>query len=296
MRFVTAGRAAAIVTEASAEPLVAVGLSKRYRGRSDWALEGINLSFRAGAITALIGPNGAGKSTLLRSFMGFETPTRGRALVLGIETRKHRARALRHVGYVSQEAALYRELSVRDHLAMASALRDGFDREGAQRRLEALGIPLTSRGRELSGGQRAQVALAIALGTRSPVLILDEPIASLDPIARQDFLAMLSGSAAEASATVVIASHIVAELEAVCDDIVVLAPARVMLQETISHARATHILVSGQPETDGEVVATFDRPGGPRVALLRVNEGGDASLEDIVLGYLHAARHAVRRS
>ena len=226
----------------SNDPLVAVGLAKQYRSRQDWALDGIDLSFRRGAITGLIGPNGAGKSTLLRTFMGFETPTRGRALVVGLEARKDRARALRHVGYVSQEASLYRDLTVGDHLAMAAVLRRGFDRESARRRLGDLGLPLDARAGELSGGQRAQVALALALGTRAPILLLDEPIASLDPIARQDFLGMLSESVAGAGSTVVIASHIVAELEGVCDDIVVLAPARVMLQDRIDHARATHAL------------------------------------------------------
>ena len=175
---------------------------------------------------------------------------------------------------------------------MAAVLRRGFDRESARRRLRDLGLPLDARAGELSGGQRAQVALALALGTRAPILLLDEPIASLDPIARQDFLGMLSESVAGAGSTVVIASHIVAELEGVCDDIVVLAPARVMLQDRIDHARATHALVPETAHRTTDLIASFARPGQSRVALVRVPEGGNASLDDIVLGYLNAARQA----
>lgn len=279
------------MADIAAEPLMAVGLAKRYRGRHQWALEGIDLSFRAGVMTALIGPNGAGKSTLLRAFMGFESPTRGRALVRGMEARKRRAEALRHVGYVSQNAALYRDLSVADHLALASALRPGFDRDGVERRLGDVGIALDVRAGQLSGGQRAQVALAIAIGTNAPILILDEPMASLDPIARQDFLAMLSAAVSGVGATVVIASHIVAELENVCDDVVVLAPARVMLHDSIAHARDTHSLVAADPAFTGDAVARFERAGQPSVALVRVPDGGNATLDDLVLGYLNAARN-----
>jgi ABC-2 type transport system ATP-binding protein len=177
---------------------------------------------------------------------------------------------------------------------MASALRRGFDHDGAHRRLADVGIPLDARGAELSGGQRAQVALAIALGTRAPILLLDEPIASLDPIARQDFLAMLSTSVRPLGTTVVIASHIVAELEGVCDDIVVLAPARVMLHDAIAHARATHVLVAGDALVNPDAVASFDRPNQSRVSLLRVSHGGTATLDDLVLGYLTAARRLGR--
>ena len=276
------------------EPLVAKDLSKRYRGRAEWALQEIDLSFRAGVITALIGPNGAGKSTLLRTFMGFEVPTRGRALVCGIETRKQPGRALAHVGYVGQEAPLYRDLTVLDHLALASVLRRGFDQAGSRSRLEDLGIPLRARGGQLSGGQRSQVALTIALGTQAPILILDEPIASLDPIARQDFLAILSAAVAGAGTTVIIASHIVGELEGVCDDLVVLAPGKVMLQDRIDHARKSHALIPAEAAAAGQnLVATWDRPGGERVSLVREPNGAGATLDNLVLGYLTAARRRI---
>jgi ABC-2 type transport system ATP-binding protein len=173
---------------------------------------------------------------------------------------------------------------------MAVALRRGFDSAGARLRLMDLGIPLDGRGGELSGGQRAQVALAIALGTGAPILILDEPLASLDRIARQDFLAMLSASVRPLGSTVVIASHIVAELEGYCDDIVVLAPGRVMLHDTIAHARATHTLVPGDAQANPGAVASFERPDQSRVSLMRVVGDGAATLDELVLGYLMAAR------
>jgi ABC-2 type transport system ATP-binding protein len=278
------------VADLGPAPLQVIGLAKRYRRRRAWALADIDLSFREGTITALVGPNGAGKSTLLRTLMGFEKPTRGQALVMGMDVSRHRADALRHVGYVGQEATLYRDLSVADHIAMAAALRRGFDSEGARLRLGALGIPLSARGGELSGGQRVQVALAIAVGTRAPILLLDEPVASLDPMARQDFLALLATTVRPLRATVVIASHIVGELEGVCDDIVVLAPGRVMLHDAIAHARATHVLSPAGTTIHPDAVATFDRPDQSRVSLLRVANGGTATLDDLVLGYLNAAR------
>jgi len=267
-----------------------MGLAKRYRRRRDWALDGIDLSFRESSITALIGPNGAGKSTLIRTFMGFEAPTRGRALVMGTNPWRNRATALRHVGYVGQEAALYRDLSVDDHLAMAAALRHNFDVKDARRRVDDLGIPSDARGGELSGGQRAQVALAVALGTRAPILLLDEPIASLDPLARHNFLGILAASVRPLGTTVVLASHIVAELEGVCDTIVVLAPAKVMLHASIADARAQHVTVPAAAAGGSDVVSSFSRPDQSLVSLIRVASGGTASLDDLVLGYLTAAR------
>lgn len=278
-----------MMKEKGVNPLEARGLGKRYRRRRGWALDGIDLSFREGSITALIGPNGAGKSTLVRTFMGFEAPTRGQALVMGMDPWSNRAAALRHVGYVGQEAALYRDLSVEDHLAMAGALRHGFDGKDARRRLDDLGIPPDAHGGELSGGQRAQVALAIALGTRAPILLLDEPLASLDPLARHHFLGVLATSVRPLGTTVVLASHIVAELEGVCDAIVVLAPAKVMLHASIADARAQHVTMAADVAGDSDVVSSFVRPDQSQVSLVRVASGGTATLDDLVLGYLTAA-------
>ncbi|MEO7667336.1 MAG: ABC transporter ATP-binding protein, partial [Dehalococcoidia bacterium] len=159
-------------------------LAKRY-GRRTWALTGIDLAIPQGGITALVGPNAAGKSTLIKTWVGFERPTRGSVAVAGIDPWKDRSAALAHVGYIPQSPALYDALSVDDHLDLAVQLRPGFDRAYARRRLDELGIPGNQGARSLSGGQQAQVALALALGTRAKILLLDEPLASLDPLARR---------------------------------------------------------------------------------------------------------------
>src|SRR6266536_4211065 len=158
-------------------------LTKRYRRRD--ALRDITLVIPDGGVTAVVGPNGAGKSTLLKLCIGFERPTAGRLEVNGIDPVRHRARAVASIGYVPQTASLYRDLTVEHHLELAVAIRPGFDPPHARERLGVLGIPLTARVGELSGGEQAQVSLAIALGTRARLLLLDEPLANLDPLARR---------------------------------------------------------------------------------------------------------------
>ena len=174
-----------------APPLRAEGVGRRYRRRGPWALRGVTLEFARGSITALVGPNGAGKSTLIRSWMGFERPNEGRVLVEGIDPRRERVAAVARIGYVPQAAALYRDLTVRDHLRLARVARPTFDAPYAEERLEGVGVRLDGPVGQLSGGEQAQVSLAIALGTRSPILLLDEPLANLDPLARREFLAVL---------------------------------------------------------------------------------------------------------
>ncbi len=203
-------------------------LTKRYRRGRTPALESVTLAVPRGAFVALVGPNGAGKSTLIRTFLGFERPTAGSAHVLGIDVRRDTPRALAQLGYVGQAPGVYAVLTARHQVELAAELRPGFDAEGALRRLADAGISDAVPARELSGGQQAQLALALALGTRAPVLLLDEPLASLDPLARREFL----GTVAEAVAggtTVLLSSHIVGDLDEVCDRLIVLAPARVQL-------------------------------------------------------------------
>ena len=226
--------------------LEAHGIGKRYRRRRPWALRDLDLAVPTGSITALVGPNGAGKSTLIKGCIGFERPTAGRLLVDGVDPWRDRAEALRRVGYVPQAASLYRELSVADHLSLAARWRPGFDRGDAERRLDQLDIPLDARADELSGGQQAQVGLAIALGTRAPVLLLDEPLASLDPLARREFLHVLVDAVRASGATALLSSHVITDIEQACDRLVVLGGGRPLLDVSMEAARAGHRVVDGR--------------------------------------------------
>jgi len=267
-------------------PLLAEGVTKRY-GRVV-ALSNVSLSIPAGSLTALVGPNAAGKSTLIRTFLGFERANAGTVRVAGVDPIADRAEALGHLGYIPQTPALYRELTVADHLDLAARLRPGFDRAAAVERLSALGIPAGSRGSELSGGQQAQLTLAVALGTRADILLLDEPLASLDPLARHDFLVLLGDIARHRQATVLLSSHIVGELARVCDRLVVLGVGRVLYEGLVADALANH-RVSDDVEAP-DLVAVFPGPDGALHALTRGGDGQPPTLDEIALGYLAAGR------
>lgn len=273
--------------------LEAHDLAKRYR-RGVWALTGIDLEIPAGGITALVGPNAAGKSTLIKTWVGFERPTRGSVRVAGVDPWRNRATALDHIGYVPQSPALYDGLSVEDHLDMAVLLRPSFDRNLARERLDQLGIPRSAGARDLSGGQQAQVALALALGTRAEVLLLDEPLASLDPLARREFLHVVTDAVRVDGGTALLSSHIVTDVEQACDRLVVLGVGQVLLQASVADAVTSH-RVAPADSAVGEVIATFAGRAGERIALQRDGGGRPATLEEIVLGYLASARPAPKR-
>jgi ABC-2 type transport system ATP-binding protein len=271
--------------------LEAHGLGKRYR-RRHWALRDLDLAVPEGSITALVGPNGAGKSTLIKAWIGFERPTTGRLLVQGIDPRRDRGAAIARVGYVPQAASLYRELSVSDHLRLAGSLRRGFDSTVARRRLDELAIPLDSRADELSGGQQAQVGLALALGTRAPVLLLDEPLASLDPLARREFLHILVDAVRTDGHTALLSSHVITDIEQACDRLLVLGSGRKLLDLSIAEALAAHRIVAA-PAPAEAVVGVFPGPAGEQLALVVGTSFGDArhpTLEELVLGHLAAGR------
>jgi ABC-2 type transport system ATP-binding protein len=266
-------------------------LTKRYRRGRTPALENVTLSVPRGAFVALVGPNGAGKSTLIRTFLGFERPTAGSAHVLGIDVRRDTPRALGQLGYVGQAPGIYAVLTARDQIALAAELRPGFDAAGALRRLADAGIPDDRPAGQLSGGQQAHLALALALGTQAPVLLLDEPLASLDPLARREFLGTVA-TAVEGGTTVLLSSHIVGDLDEVCDRLIVLAPARVQLDAEMSWARAHHRLVPLADAGGLDVVGSFANRRGVHTALVRTEESvaEPPRLDDIVLGYLAAGR------
>ena len=271
-------------------------LAKRY-GRRTWALTGIDLAIPQGGITALVGPNAAGKSTLIKTWVGFERPTRGGVKVAGIDPWKDRSAVLGQLGYVPQSPALYDGLTVDDHLDLAVQLRPDFDQHYARLRLEQLGIPGEQGAKSLSGGQQAQVALALALGSRAKILLLDEPLASLDPLARREFLHVLTDAVRTDGATALLSSHIVTDVQQACDRLVVLGVGKILLHDTVIDALATHWLATeGAATADGQAIGSFGGPAGERLTLIRgstLSEGANlrpASLEEVVLGYLASGR------
>jgi ABC-2 type transport system ATP-binding protein len=262
------------------------GLAKRYR-RGVWALQGIDLEIPSGGITALVGPNAAGKSTLIKTWVGFERPTRGSVRVAGIDPWKDRSAALAKVGYVPQSPALYDGLSVEDHLDLARQLRPSFDRDYARDRLAQLDIPADRGARDLSGGQQAQVALALALGTRAPILLLDEPLASLDPLARREFLHGLTDAVRGDGASALLSSHIVTDVEQACDRLIVLGVGRVLLIDTVPSALEAQSISSAERP---DAIGSFGAPDGSRICLVRGAADRQATLDEVVLGYLASGR------
>jgi ABC-2 type transport system ATP-binding protein len=276
--------------------LEASGLGKRYR--RTWALHDCNLTIPRGRIAALVGPNGAGKTTLLHLAVGLLAPTTGSIRVLGQAPGD--PGLLAQVGFVAQDTPLYRDLTVDEHLTMGGKLNPRFALPLAQRRLERLGIPFGRRVGILSGGQRAQVALALALAKEPELLLLDEPLAALDPLARREFLQALMGAVAEQGVTVVLSSHLLADLERVCDYLIVLSAAHVQVLGPTEELLEQHKLLIGpyrerQPPVAG-VAQVVRASHTDRQASLLVRASGPipdpawtahaVTLEDVVLAYL----------
>jgi ABC-2 type transport system ATP-binding protein len=215
----------------------ASGLGKRYGGT--WALRDCTLEVPAGHVTALVGPNGAGKTTLLNLAVGLAAPSAGRVTVLGGRPAGSPA-ALDGIAFVAQDTPLYRNLSVADMIYITRSLNRRFDQAYAAGRLAELGIPQRRKTRKLSGGQQAQVALTLALARRPRLLVLDEPVAMLDPIARHDFMATVQAAAAADGVSVLLSSHVLTELERVTSHLVLLARGQVRLAGEVKDLLAEH--------------------------------------------------------
>ena len=213
------------------------GLGKRYRRR--WALSDCTLSVPAGHVTGLVGPNGAGKTTLLNLGVGLLAPTSGSVKVLGGEPASSEAQ-LAKVGFVAQDAPIYSGLSVADHLRLGAHMNPGWDAAAAEHRITRLGLDPAQKAGKLSGGQRAQLALTLAIAKRPEILILDEPIASLDPLARREFLQTLMEVTAERDLSVIMSSHLVSDLERICDYLIVLVASRVQVAGPVAALVASH--------------------------------------------------------
>ncbi|NUP49674.1 MAG: ABC transporter ATP-binding protein [Catenulispora sp.] len=266
------------MTTSTAPVLQAENLGKRYRNRNRWALSDCTLSIPAGRIVGLVGPNGAGKTTLLNLAAGLLRPDTGHIRVLGAAPAADAAHLAR-VGYVAQDAPLYAQLSVADHLQLGAHLNPGWDAAWATARITAAGLPPKAKTRTLSGGQRAQLAVTLAVAKRPELLILDEPAAALDPLARREFLDALAdavtgsgagtgtgtgvGPGAGVGMSVVLSSHLLTDLERVCDHLIILTAGRVQANGAITDLLAAH----------------------------RARTKPDADVEDMVLTYLSRGHH-----
>jgi len=273
-----------------------VALGKRYR--QVWALQDCSIEVPVGRVSGLVGANGAGKTTLMRLLAGMSRPTTGRASVLGRQPGDHRE-FLREIGYLAQEVPLYRRWNAADHLALGAHMNPVWDETLTRERLRSLNIPLDRPMEAMSGGMRAQVALALTLGKRPRVLLLDEPVAALDPLARRQFLGSLAAAVSEGDLTVLLSSHLLADLERVCDHLILLASAEPVICAEIEDLLATHkVLVASDRDVQAMArqhhVITEMRTRREVALTVRLNgpvldpawKVHDLGLEDIVLAYL----------
>jgi len=272
------------------------GLGKRYG--STWALRECTLAVPAGHVVALVGPNGAGKTTLLNLAVGLADPSAGGVTVLGDKPAGSPA-ALDGIAFVAQDTPLYKNLSAADMLHLTRNLNRRFDQRYAESRLGELGIPLNRKAGKLSGGQQAQLALTLALARRPRLLVLDEPVAMLDPVARHDFMATVLTAAADDGVSVLLSSHVLTELERVADYLILLSLGRVQVAGEVDGLLASHRLLTGPA---AEADRYTERPvvharRGEAQAHLLVRAGADypvpprwethpVDLEELVMAYL----------
>ena len=270
-------------------------LGKRYG--DTWALRDCSLQLPAGRIAALVGPNGAGKSTLLHLAVGLLRPDAGSVRVFG-QTPYDNTTALAEIGFVAQDTPLYRDFTPAELITMGAKLNRRWDATVARTRLADLGIPPNKPVGKLSGGQRSQVALALALAKQPRLLLLDEPVASLDPLARREFLRGLMGSVADSGTTVLLSSHLLADLERVCDYVIVLHASRVQLSGSVDDLVAGHRQLVGPRREDhriaGAEVVRASHTDRQSTLLVRTEAPiedpewtvHELTLEDLILAYL----------
>jgi ABC-2 type transport system ATP-binding protein len=280
--------------------LQANGLGKKYRRR--WALTDCTLDVPAGRVVGLVGPNGSGKSTLLNLAVGMLAPTAGSIEVLGGRPASG-PQQLARVGYVAQDTPTYVGLSVSDHLRLGARLNPGWDAALAGDRIARLGVDPSQKAGKLSGGQRAQLALTLGIAKRPDLLILDEPVASLDPLARREFLQDLMEAVAEQELSVVLSSHLVSDVERACDYLIVLVDSRVQVAGDIDELLATHHRLVG-PRRDettlpsDQHVISASHTDRQTTVLVRTDAPildpawtvSPLNLEDLVLAYMGRAR------
>jgi ABC-2 type transport system ATP-binding protein len=277
-------------------------LGKQYRGR--WALRECDLSIPAGSVVGLVGPNGAGKTTLLHLATGLIKPSAGTIEVVGGKPAANRTQ-LAKVGFVAQDTPTYAAMSIQDHLRLGAHLNRGWDAQFARDRIDKLGLDPKLRAGRLSGGQRAQIALTMAIAKAPELLILDEPVAALDPLARREFIEALLEAVAAYEMSVVLSSHLISDLEVACDYLIVLAAGRVQLAGQVDQLLADHrqltavdiepgqlpqpdnVVSSRRVDRKTTVVVRSDQPlHDPNWAVSQVD------LEELVLAYMNQAAEA----
>jgi ABC-2 type transport system ATP-binding protein len=277
-------------------------LGRRYR--KQWALYDCSVSVPRGRVVGLVGPNGAGKTTLLHLVVGLLKPTSGTILVLGDPP----ALALPRIGFLAQDIPVYPRLTVGQHLRMGDWLNPSWDHDFASGRLDAVGLDPRQRAGTLSGGQRAQISLTMALAKRPELLVLDEPVASLDPLARREFLQTLMEVVAAWGVTVLLSSHLIGDIERVCDHLIVLVAGRVVLSGEVDDLLSSHWHLTGPRRDDRTLPTTqkvvesshVDRQS---TLMVRTEEPildpgwtvTPVTLDDLVLAYMRQARETSTR-
>jgi ABC-2 type transport system ATP-binding protein len=285
--------------------LQACGLGKHYGRRT--ALSDCTLQVPAGHIVGLVGPNGAGKTTLLHLAVGLLAPTTGTIEVVGGKPASGPSQLAR-VGFVAQDTPTYAALTVADHVKLGAKMNPGWDSELAAKRIAKLGLDPAQKAGRLSGGQRAQLALTLAISKRPELLILDEPVAGLDPLARQEFLRDLMEAVADQELSVVMSSHLLSDLERVCDYLIVLVGSRVRLAGEVSELLASHHLLTAPGDESSAVPPDWQvihaSPSVGQITLLVRSDyqpgdpawtAGPVGVEDLVLAYMSQAAQAADR-
>jgi ABC-2 type transport system ATP-binding protein len=273
------------------------GLTKRFG--SKMAVENCSVTVPEGRVSALIGPNGAGKTTLLRMLSGLTRPTAGTSSVMGRMPSDNDAGFLSEVGFLAQDNPLYRRMSAEDHIAIGAHVNARWDGDSVRTRMRSLGIPLDQPVGKMSGGQRTQVALGLTLAKKPRLLLLDEPVAALDPLARRQFLTALTEAVAEGDLTVLMSSHLVHDLERVCDHLILVAAAKVQLCGDIEEVVADHkVIVGSRRDTAAlrraHTVVQITNTPRQTTALVRLNgplidpgwEVLEPDLEELILAYM----------
>ncbi|MFI6818863.1 ABC transporter ATP-binding protein [Nonomuraea sp. NPDC050328] len=267
--------------------LEVTGLGVRYR--RTWVLRDCSLAVPAGRVAALVGPNGAGKTTLMHAAVGLLRPALGSVRVTG------------EAAFVAQDKPLYDTFTVAEMLAFGRRMNTRWDGEAAADRLAGLGIPLRRKVGRLSGGQQAQVAVTLALATRPDLLVLDEPLANLDPLARHDVMRSIMAEVAGRELTVLLSSHVVSDLEDTCDWLIVLNGGRLQVSGDIEDLLTGHLVLTGPEEASaaglqvvaasrtGRQVTLLVRGGPPPDPRWRVRHPG---LDELVMGYLRSPESA----